>query len=152
MTKGVTDEAFLIKKERKKTQGQVNPPSPEGNIQNRTVQTFPDCRTRLILSKGVVEEVTACSVGVGAACKAWGFPYFLLHVIIYFLKLNHALLMAPNATGNAAPSIITSLKRAKEKKNTPLTAVQATALMSYFKFWFSCIGENGYLTTSAWIM
>lgn len=111
------DRWDLSQKERKKkTQGQVNLSSPEGNIQNTTVQTFPVCRTRLILTMGVVKEVTACSVGVGAACKAWGFPYFLLHVIIYFLKLNHALLMVPNATGNAAPSIITSLKRAKEKK------------------------------------
>lgn len=145
------DRWGLSQRERKKNPRASESTLTWGQHTNRHNTDFPSLQKQTQSDHGVVEEVTACSVGVGAACKAWGFPYFLLHVIIYFLKLNHALLMVPNAIGNAASSIITSLKRAKEK-NTLLTAVQATDLMNYFKSWFSCIEENGYLITFSCIM
>jgi hypothetical protein len=117
-----------------------------GNIQI-TTETFPVSRTILSLTLCGVEEVTACTVWLGKALKARGFPHFLLHVIIYFLKLNHALLMALNVIRNATPSIIISPKRAK---NTPLTAALATAPHELvWKCWFSSIAGNGYPLTSA---
>lgn len=110
------DRWGLSQRERKKNPRASQFTLTWGHHTNRHNTDFPSLQNQTEPDHGVVEEVTACSVGVGAACKAWGFPYFLLHVIIYFLKLNHALLMVPNAIGNAASSIITSLKRAKEKK------------------------------------
>ena len=91
------DRWGLSQRERKKNPRASESTLTWGQHTNCHNTDFPSLQNQTQPDHGVVEEVTACSVGDGAACKAWGFPYFLLHVIIYFLKLNHALLMVQNA-------------------------------------------------------